>query len=122
MNFAGNGRKILVLEDEPAVQTLINKQLTSQGFVVTVASDGRHVGAAVFRARTFGSRDNAGQPVARAPGCHAQRGDLVSSNIPSPGRRVRAKQLWRPDGEQAELLLAHAPVALSAFLPFGKEG
>jgi DNA-binding response OmpR family regulator len=40
MNIAGNGRKILVLEDEPAVQTLINKQLTSQGFVVTVASDG----------------------------------------------------------------------------------
>ena len=40
MNIAGNGRKILVLEDEPAVQTLIYKQLTSQGFVVTLASDG----------------------------------------------------------------------------------
>jgi len=36
----GNGRKILVLEDEPAVQMLIKKQLTAQGFEVTVASDG----------------------------------------------------------------------------------
>jgi DNA-binding response OmpR family regulator len=36
----GNGRKILVLEDEPAVQMLIKKQLTAQGFDVTVASDG----------------------------------------------------------------------------------
>jgi DNA-binding response OmpR family regulator len=40
MNIVGDGRKILVLEDEPAVQTLIYKQLTSQGFAVTVASDG----------------------------------------------------------------------------------
>ena len=36
----GAGRKILVLEDEPAVQTLINKQLVAQGFQVTVAGDG----------------------------------------------------------------------------------
>jgi len=36
----GRGRKILVLEDEPAVQTLILKQLTAQNFEVTVASDG----------------------------------------------------------------------------------
>ena len=40
MSIAGNGRKILVLEDEPAVQTLIKKQLQAQGFDVTVASDG----------------------------------------------------------------------------------
>ena len=40
MSIQGNGRKILVLEDEPAVQTLINKQLTAHGFVVTVAGDG----------------------------------------------------------------------------------
>lgn len=38
--IAGKGRKILVLEDEPAVQTLIYKQLTAQGFAVTVANDG----------------------------------------------------------------------------------
>jgi len=37
MSIDGRGRKILVLEDEPAVQTLILKQLTSQGFQVTVA-------------------------------------------------------------------------------------
>jgi DNA-binding response OmpR family regulator len=36
----GAGRKILVLEDEPAVQTLIYKQLAAQGFAVTVAGDG----------------------------------------------------------------------------------
>lgn len=36
----GAGRKILVLEDEPAVQTLILKQLTAQNFEVTVAGDG----------------------------------------------------------------------------------
>ncbi len=36
----GRGRKILVLEDEPAVQTLIYKQLMAQGFEVTVAGDG----------------------------------------------------------------------------------
>ncbi len=36
----GAGRKVLVLEDEPAVQTLIYKQLTAQGFEVTVAGDG----------------------------------------------------------------------------------
>ena len=40
MTIEGKGRKILVLEDEPAVQTLIRKQLTAQGFEVTVASDG----------------------------------------------------------------------------------
>ena len=40
MSIDGRGRKILVLEDEPAVQTLILKQLTSQGFQVTVAGDG----------------------------------------------------------------------------------
>jgi DNA-binding response OmpR family regulator len=36
----GRGRKILVLEDEPAVQKLISKQLAAQNFDVTVASDG----------------------------------------------------------------------------------
>lgn len=36
----GAGRHILVLEDEPAVQTLLKKQLTAHNFVVTVAGDG----------------------------------------------------------------------------------
>ncbi len=40
MSGIGAGRKVLVLEDEPAVQTLIFKQLTSQGFDVQVANDG----------------------------------------------------------------------------------
>ncbi len=40
MSIDGRGKKVLVLEDEPAVQTLIFKQLTSQGFEVTVAGDG----------------------------------------------------------------------------------
>lgn len=31
---------ILVLEDDPSVQTLMKKQLTAHGFKVTVASDG----------------------------------------------------------------------------------
>lgn len=31
---------ILVIEDEPAVQTLLRKQLTAHGFQVTVANDG----------------------------------------------------------------------------------
>jgi DNA-binding response OmpR family regulator len=34
------GKHVLVLEDEPAVQTLLKKQLTSHGFTVTIASDG----------------------------------------------------------------------------------
>jgi DNA-binding response OmpR family regulator len=36
----GEGAHVLVLEDDPAVQTLLRKQLTSHGFKVTVASDG----------------------------------------------------------------------------------
>jgi len=36
----GTGLKALVLEDEPAVQTLLRKQLSSQGFEVTIAADG----------------------------------------------------------------------------------
>ena len=36
----GRPRKILVLEDDPAVQTLIYKQLSTQGFEVTIAGDG----------------------------------------------------------------------------------
>ena len=36
----GDGKHILVLEDEPAVQTLIKKQLTAHGFKVTIAGDG----------------------------------------------------------------------------------
>ncbi|HEX4462713.1 MAG TPA: response regulator [Polyangia bacterium] len=36
----GDGKAILVLEDEPAVQTLLKKQLTAHGFNVTVAGDG----------------------------------------------------------------------------------
>ena len=31
---------ILILEDEPAVQTLLKKQLQANGFKVTIASDG----------------------------------------------------------------------------------
>jgi DNA-binding response OmpR family regulator len=38
--MAGEGKHVLVLEDEPAVQTLLRKQLTSHGFTVTIASDG----------------------------------------------------------------------------------
>ncbi len=36
----GAGTHILVLEDEPAVQTLLRKQLTAHGFQVTIAGDG----------------------------------------------------------------------------------
>lgn len=36
----GTGKHILVLEDEPAVQMLLKKQLGSHGFTVTVAADG----------------------------------------------------------------------------------
>ncbi len=36
----GDGKAILVLEDEPAVQTLLKKQLAAHGFAVTVAGDG----------------------------------------------------------------------------------
>jgi adenylate cyclase len=34
------GAHILVIEDEPAVQTLLRKQLTANGYQVTVAGDG----------------------------------------------------------------------------------
>jgi DNA-binding response OmpR family regulator len=37
---AGGGLHILVIEDEPAVQTLLRKQLTANGYQVTVAADG----------------------------------------------------------------------------------
>jgi DNA-binding response OmpR family regulator len=40
VNIDGRGKHVLVLEDEPAVQTLIYKQLTAHGFEVSVASDG----------------------------------------------------------------------------------
>jgi DNA-binding response OmpR family regulator len=36
----GTGQHILVIEDEPAVQTLLRKQLTANGYQVTVAADG----------------------------------------------------------------------------------
>ncbi len=36
----GDGKHVLVLEDEPAVQILLKKQLAAHGFQVTVASDG----------------------------------------------------------------------------------
>ena len=36
----GQQTHILILEDEPAVQTLLKKQLAANGFKVTVASDG----------------------------------------------------------------------------------
>jgi DNA-binding response OmpR family regulator len=36
----GEGRKVLALEDDPALQTLIRKQLTAHGFEVVVAGDG----------------------------------------------------------------------------------
>jgi DNA-binding response OmpR family regulator len=36
----GKGLHALVLEDDPAVQVLLRKQLTSQEFQVTIASDG----------------------------------------------------------------------------------
>ena len=35
-----NGTHILVIEDEPAVQTLLKKQLSAHGFKVTIATDG----------------------------------------------------------------------------------
>ncbi len=37
---AGDGKHVLVLEDEPAVQILLKKQLASHGFQVTIAGDG----------------------------------------------------------------------------------
>jgi len=40
MAVVGEGKHILVLEDEPAVQTLLRKQLSAHGFAVTVAADG----------------------------------------------------------------------------------
>ena len=36
----GEGAHILVLEDDPSVQTLLRKQLTAHGFKVTLAVDG----------------------------------------------------------------------------------
>ena len=36
----GDGKHVLVLEDEPAVQILLKKQLAAHGFTVTVAGDG----------------------------------------------------------------------------------
>lgn len=38
--MAADSIHILVIEDEPSVQTLLRKQLTANGFVVTVANDG----------------------------------------------------------------------------------
>lgn len=38
--MASDSIHILVIEDEPSVQTLLRKQLTANGFVVTVANDG----------------------------------------------------------------------------------
>ena len=35
----GEGRRILVLEDDPSVQTLVRKALGAYGFEVTVADD-----------------------------------------------------------------------------------
>ncbi len=40
MSRPGDGKHILVLEDEPAVQTLLKKQLSAHGFQVTIAGDG----------------------------------------------------------------------------------
>jgi DNA-binding response OmpR family regulator len=34
------GQHVLVLEDDPSVQTLMRKQLTAHGFKVTIATDG----------------------------------------------------------------------------------
>jgi len=34
------GKRVLVLEDDPSVQTLLRKQLQSHGFTVDVCSDG----------------------------------------------------------------------------------
>jgi DNA-binding response OmpR family regulator len=34
------GREVLILEDDPAVRALLEKQLAARGFRVTVASDG----------------------------------------------------------------------------------
>lgn len=36
----GSGKHALVIEDDPAVQTLLKKQLEANGFRVTVAGDG----------------------------------------------------------------------------------
>lgn len=38
--MAADSIHILVIEDEPSVQTLLKKQLTANGFQVTVANDG----------------------------------------------------------------------------------
>src|SRR5688572_12568992 len=37
---AGDGAHILVLEDDPSVQTLLRKQLVAHGFKVSLATDG----------------------------------------------------------------------------------
>jgi DNA-binding response OmpR family regulator len=37
---AGEGAHILVLEDDPSVQTLLRKQLVAHGFKVSLATDG----------------------------------------------------------------------------------
>ncbi|HZS41633.1 MAG TPA: response regulator [Polyangia bacterium] len=34
------GQHVLILEDDPSVQTLMRKQLTAHGFKVTIATDG----------------------------------------------------------------------------------
>jgi two-component system, chemotaxis family, chemotaxis protein CheY len=34
------GKRVLVLEDDPSVQTLLRKQLSAHGFEVTIADDG----------------------------------------------------------------------------------
>src|SRR5215470_7707664 len=40
MAAIGEGKHVLVLEDEPAVQILLKKQLAANGFQVTIAGDG----------------------------------------------------------------------------------
>ena len=40
MSASPSSAHILVIEDEPAVQTLLRKQLTAHGYQVTIAADG----------------------------------------------------------------------------------
>jgi DNA-binding response OmpR family regulator len=36
----GNGKRILVIEDDPSVRTLVERVLTAYGFIVSAAADG----------------------------------------------------------------------------------
>jgi two-component system, chemotaxis family, chemotaxis protein CheY len=40
MSASGEPQHVLILEDDPSVQTLLRKQLVAHGFKVTIAADG----------------------------------------------------------------------------------